>query len=125
MNRLARDSCARRPNSSLRPAISSELAAGLHPRELDGAWACRGARFPGRIGARSPLSSPSTLRASSPEVESTVFFVCSEALANVAKYARASRVVMIVQAANGELRVEIADDGSAEPASRTGPASAD
>ena len=40
-----------------------------------------------------------------------MFFVCSETLANVAKYARASRIVMVVRAATGELRVEIADDG--------------
>jgi signal transduction histidine kinase len=45
------------------------------------------------------------------EIAATVYFVCAEALANVAKYASAARATIEVAARNGRLRVEIADDG--------------
>ena len=39
------------------------------------------------------------------------YFVCAEALANVAKHAAASRVAVSVTARDGRVRVEIEDDG--------------
>jgi signal transduction histidine kinase len=45
------------------------------------------------------------------EVEAAVYFVCSEALANIAKYARASRAAVRVSLSEGAVRVEVADDG--------------
>jgi signal transduction histidine kinase len=39
------------------------------------------------------------------------YFVCAEALANVAKHASASRVAVSVTARDGRVRVEIEDDG--------------
>ena len=58
----------------------------------------------------------------SPAVEATVYFVCSEALANVAKYADASLATIDITEANQHLRVEINDDGSggAEPEQGSG-----
>jgi signal transduction histidine kinase len=44
-------------------------------------------------------------------VGATAYFVVSEALANVGKYAKATRVTIQVGAADGELTVEVADDG--------------
>jgi signal transduction histidine kinase len=44
-------------------------------------------------------------------VEAVAYFVCAEALANVAKHAAAARVTIAVIAGDGRLRVEIADDG--------------
>jgi signal transduction histidine kinase len=44
-------------------------------------------------------------------VESAAYFVVSEALANVAKYARASHASVTVARRNGDLTVEVADDG--------------
>lgn len=41
----------------------------------------------------------------------TVFRVVQEALTNVARHARASRVVLTVQVGQGDLRVELADNG--------------
>jgi signal transduction histidine kinase len=87
------------------------LAAGLHPRELSegGLAAALGA-----LAARSPVevdlevALPDVL---SPEVERAAYFVCSESLTNVVKYAAASRAVVAVAASGGRLRVEIADDG--------------
>jgi signal transduction histidine kinase len=45
------------------------------------------------------------------EIEAAAYFVCSEALANVAKYASASRARLTVDARDGLLFVEVADDG--------------
>jgi signal transduction histidine kinase len=52
-------------------------------------------------------------------VEATVFFVCSEALANVAKHARASCVSIEIDDVGRMVIVEVRDDGAggAEPRS--------
>jgi signal transduction histidine kinase len=44
-------------------------------------------------------------------VEVAAYFVISEALTNVAKYAAASRAAVAVTRGNGRLVVEISDDG--------------
>jgi signal transduction histidine kinase len=56
------------------------------------------------------------------EVEGAAYFICSEALANVAKYASASRVVVRVTADDRAALVEIFDDGvgGADPALGSG-----
>jgi len=46
-----------------------------------------------------------------PPIEATAYFVIAEALTNVAKHARASRVCVEASAAGGRLRVEVRDDG--------------
>jgi signal transduction histidine kinase len=43
--------------------------------------------------------------------EAAVYFCCLEALQNVAKYARASRVLVRIDADDHELRFEVSDDG--------------
>jgi len=55
-------------------------------------------------------------------VAAAAYFVCAEALANIAKHAAASRVTVAVTASEGRLRVEIADDGvgGADPARGSG-----
>jgi len=45
------------------------------------------------------------------EVEAAAYFSCLEALQNVAKYARASHVVVTLSDGDGRLRFEVADDG--------------
>ena len=45
------------------------------------------------------------------ETEACAYFVCAEALANVAKYAAASRTTLEVTARDGRLVVVVADDG--------------
>jgi signal transduction histidine kinase len=44
-------------------------------------------------------------------VESAAYFVVSEALTNVAKYARATRALVAVRRTNAHVTVEVADDG--------------
>jgi signal transduction histidine kinase len=88
----------------------SELAAGLHPRELanDGlAGALAG------LQQRSPIPVELSVPAQRlpADVEVAAYFVCSEALANVAKYAPGARCVVRVTVNRGWVRVEVADDG--------------
>ena len=64
--------------------------------------------------SRAPL--PVTLEAETRErlpgpVESAAYFVVSEALANVAKYAQASHATVAVRQVNGSVSVEVSDDG--------------
>ena len=44
-------------------------------------------------------------------VEAAAYFVCSEALANIGKYAEASRAAIGVEQRNGTLVVSVSDDG--------------
>jgi len=89
-----------------------DLVRGLHPAVLDD----RGldAALSG-IAARSPV--PVRLRVQmaqrpSQTTEAIAYFVVSEALANVAKHANASRVDVVVdQPAAGRLRIAVVDDG--------------
>jgi signal transduction histidine kinase len=98
-----------------------EFAQGIHPavltdRGLGPALV--------ELAARSPV--PATVEAPPdrwpPAVEAAAYFVCSEALTNVAKYAHASGVTVVVSEGGGRLRVAVADDGvgGADPAAGSG-----
>jgi len=87
-----------------------ELAAGIHPvllteRGIGPALAS--------LAGRAPV--PVRLAASAQRlpgvIETAVYFTCSEALANVAKHARATGVDLRVQSCDGMVTVVIADDG--------------
>jgi signal transduction histidine kinase len=87
-----------------------ELAAGLHPRVLGerglaGALAALGERSPVPVDVAAPGEHLPA------EIEAAAYFVCSEALANVAKYAAASHAAISVRTENGRVLVEVADDG--------------
>ena len=87
-----------------------DLAAGLHPSEL----AKNGLR-PALASLASRIPLPVEVVVSEErlpsEVEAAVYFVCSEGLANIVKYARASRASVTVSASAGAVRVEVTDDG--------------
>lgn len=98
-----------------------ELARGIHPATLTD----HGLRAAvNELAARSPVP----VEASAPThrwpvaVEAAAYFVCSEALANVTKYARASRVSARITNDDAQLWVEIADNGigGADPARGSG-----
>jgi signal transduction histidine kinase len=87
-----------------------ELARGLHPAVLEHGLAAALQA----LAARSPV--PTTVvyqaRAELPEpVALAGYFVASEALANVAKYAQATVVTVRVSDAAAAVVIEIADDG--------------
>ena len=87
-----------------------ELARGLHPQVLSTGGLEPALR---QLAARSPV--PVSVDAPSERypdpVESTAYFVVSEALANVAKYAEASRVEVSAIRRHGSLVVAVSDDG--------------
>ena len=98
-----------------------ELARGLHPRDLvdeglEGALTGLAARSAVPVDLDvAPVAVPRA-------AEAAAYFLCSEALANVAKYASASRVAISVDRRNGHLAVDVADDGvgGADPARGSG-----
>ncbi len=106
----------------LRQAVDA-VTEGLHPaiageRALDGAVR--------RAVARSPVATTVTMagleQPLDPDVAATAWYVCSEALANVAKHARASRASVQITRRDGRLVVKVEDDGvgGADPAAGTG-----
>jgi signal transduction histidine kinase len=76
------------------------------------------------MAARMPLPVELDLPAERhPEhVEAAVYYVVSEALTNVVRYAGATRATVRVRRLDGRLEVEVADDGAggADPAAGTG-----
>jgi signal transduction histidine kinase len=96
------------------------LAQGIHPAVLTEHGLGPALKT---LAARSPL--PVELqqvpdkRLSAP-VEAAAYFVVSEALANVAKHARASAVSVSIVCEDGSLVVEVDDDGVGGAAPRTG-----
>ncbi|SEM15828.1 sensor histidine kinase [Streptacidiphilus jiangxiensis] len=99
-----------------------DLVRGLHPvvledRGLDAALS--------GIAARAPLPVKLDVRMqrrAAPAVEAVAYFVVSEALANVAKHARASRAEVLVDQRRELLHITVTDDGvgGADPGKGTG-----
>jgi signal transduction histidine kinase len=88
-----------------------DLARGIHPavlseRGLEPALRALAARaavpveIVGQASGRLPAA-----------VETAAYFVVSEALTNVSKYAHAARATVRVERVNGQLLVEVSDDG--------------
>jgi signal transduction histidine kinase len=99
-----------------------QLARGIHPAILVEAGLLAALKS---LARESPV--PVALQVDLPgrlpePVEAAVYFVVSEALANVAKYAGADQVEVSVAIAGEQLRVRIADDGrgGADPKSGSG-----
>jgi signal transduction histidine kinase len=87
-----------------------EFARGIHPRVLtEGGLAAALADLASRAVVPVELTVGDD-RFPAP-VEAAVYFVCSEALANIGKYAEASRAAIEVIPGDGALVVSITDDG--------------
>jgi signal transduction histidine kinase len=100
---------ARRELYEARSAVR-ELERGIHPAVLTD----RGlADALAELAARAPL--PVTVdvepRRWQPILEVAAYFLCAEALTNVAKYAHASRATVTVLERHGRLHVTVIDDG--------------
>jgi len=97
------------------------LAHGLHPRVLtEGGLARALASLAEHAPVRVEVVAPASKLPA--EVEAVAYFLCSEALANVAKHAFASQVSVSVTSCDGRVKVEVEDDGlgGADPAGGTG-----
>jgi PAS domain S-box-containing protein len=99
-----------------------ELARGLHPAVLTDHGLEVALRS---ICDRAPLPVDLAIELSaqpSEAVQAAAYFVVTEALTNVAKYARATCAGVTLRAAGGALTVEVSDDGvgGADPAQGSG-----
>lgn len=96
--------------SELRPAALDDL--GLRPAIESLAErhaAVQGAEVVCELDLPDPVGGVARL---APEVETTVYRLVQEALNNVAKHAKATRVRVGVSASNGSVTVEVVDDGT-------------
>ena len=92
------------------------LARGLRPPTLTTSG-LRGALA--ELAARGPVPVDLTVPEPAPEV--AAYFICSEALANAAKYAAASNVQVRIVDEDTRMIVEVADDGiGSQPRTRIG-----
>jgi signal transduction histidine kinase len=87
-----------------------ELARGIHPAVLEHGLAAALDSLAARACVPTTVLFETTERLPEP-VELAAYFVASEALANVAKYAQASTVSMRVWRTDAIASIEIADDG--------------
>jgi signal transduction histidine kinase len=87
-----------------------ELARGIHPAVLDHGLAAALESLAARSTVLTTLS-VDVAWPLSPPIELAAYFVASEALANVAKYARATAVTLRVARNGTHVTVEIADNG--------------
>ena len=98
-----------------------DLALGIHPDSLTTTGL--GAAL-SELAARFPVPVNLTLAAGRcrPAVEAASYFICSEALANIAKHANATNVHIQITETGTELRIEVADDGvgGADPVAGSG-----
>lgn len=88
------------------------IVAGVPPFDLGGG---RLAEALATLARRSPL--PTSVRTTpdsmgDADTETALFYACTEALANVAKHARASSIEVILHPEGDELVLSITDDGS-------------
>jgi signal transduction histidine kinase len=98
--------------AELRQALAElrELARGIHPAVLTDQGLAAALKT---LAQRSPV--PVELHACSERlpapVETAAYFVVSEALTNVAKYARAGHAWVNVTRVDGHMRIDVRDDG--------------
>jgi signal transduction histidine kinase len=101
-----------------------ELAQGIHPPVLsdNGLVAAVESRA-GRLPLEVSVIADAAVRARQlpVEVEGAAYFVICEALTNVAKHARASTAVVELTSSDGQLALQVRDDGTGlAPSSRPG-----
>src|SRR3954463_15648266 len=87
-----------------------ELARGIHPAVLNHGLKAALDSLASRASVPTAVSFQSVERLPE-QVELAAYFVACEALANVAKYARASAASVRVSRQNGIAAIEVADDG--------------
>jgi signal transduction histidine kinase len=88
-----------------------EIARGIHPAVVSGHGL---AVALGELAARAPVPVRLNVEIDGrlpEEVEVAAYYLISESLANIGKYAQASTATVEVARGNGHIRVEVADDG--------------
>ena len=98
-----------------------ELARGIHPHTLiESGLAAALAELAVTAPVQVSVAAPEDRFA--PAAEAAAYFVCAEALANVAKYARSDRASVGIRREDGRLTVLVSDEGigGADPARGSG-----
>jgi signal transduction histidine kinase len=85
-----------------------ELARGIHPAILTDRGLAAALQA---LAERAPVPVSLSVDEVPRAVETAIYFVVSEGLTNVAKYARATAASVTVRRHGGSVKVEIADDG--------------
>jgi PAS domain S-box-containing protein len=106
-------------------ALVRDLMVELRPPVLDEyglleALRWYGARFSQRMGIAVDFEGEDFEPRLAPEIEISLFRIAQEALTNVAKHARATRVRVAGEVDNGKVRLTIADNGVGFDAARRG-----
>ena len=88
----------------------ANFARGVHPATLTSAGLTAALA---ELIRRTPLNVELTaaVEPADPLTEATLYFICSEALANAAKHADAATVVIDVRQTDGSVRLVVSDDG--------------
>jgi signal transduction histidine kinase len=110
-----------RANLDASQVLLREFARGIHPRILtESGLPAALAELADACQTAVELQVPTVRLAAA--IEATAYFVCSEALANIGKYAQAVHVLIEVASRDGEVIIEVTDDGigGADPARGSG-----
>jgi signal transduction histidine kinase len=94
----------RRALSALRASALEEMGLALALRTL-------AEDFAARNGLQMDFSCPDTLRSLAPDVEQSLYRITQEALENIARHAKATRVRLSVEQNGGVLNLSISDNG--------------
>ena len=124
LTRGPRRSCSREPSEELALGLEElrELARGIHPAVLtDRGLAAAVEALAARATLPVELNGLPSERLPEP-IEAAAYYVVSESLANVAKYAAASQAQVDLARDDGLLVVEVSDDGvgGADPGKGSG-----
>jgi two-component system, NarL family, sensor histidine kinase UhpB len=97
-------------------AAVQNLAAELRPGALDhlglaAALAQRARQFQQRSGVACSLEVAEPIPELPPAVADDLFYICQEALTNVARHARATQVRLRLEVQDGQVRLSIEDNG--------------
>ncbi len=94
----------RRALSALRASALEEMGLALALRTL-------AEDFAARNGLQLDFSCPDALRSLAPDVEQSLYRITQEALENIAKHAKATRVRLSIEQNGGVLNLSISDNG--------------
>ncbi len=96
------------------------FARGVYPSLLAERGLTEALRAAGRSAPLPTMVDAAAIRRYPPEIESTIYFACMEALQNAAKHARDATSAVIRVRENGRLEFEVRDDGSGFNVAETG-----
>jgi signal transduction histidine kinase len=105
------DALARESLSEARRSVQELRPRALETSRLDDALAAESARWSTRHGIPVQVTTTGEARSMAPEAEAALLRTAQEALANVARHANASRVGVTLSYMDGQVALDVRDDG--------------